>query len=389
MAWASIADQIDTSADWGPSGTPIAVAQVNAEAQKIAAEMQSGAARYGSEQQTRQARIQAQYGLQSAQTAADASRFGSQKQFEAAQLPIKYKQGVFDALFPYYQKAFGSILDQQGSGGTGGIPTLQPPPSYGGGGGGGSPAFKLPDAPALPAAPEFKMPNIPDAPNLPKYAPPSQMVQAPYIDPTTNSVISPALLNSQINSQLAQNQQMAGNQIQQMRGGLGGRGVGGASPLNAALTNQTKAMLIAANSQSALGLQNNAQTQNANYAQAMNQAWAQQAGAENTALINANQGAYGDVLQSLMGGYTGQLGLIGNLVGTQGQYLAATHGTDVNALAQLYGTMVGGATSAYGTEQGAAASEYGSYAQYLANLEQVRASEKNALINALGQFSNA
>ena len=121
----------------------------------------------------------------------------------------------------------------------------------------------------------------------------------------------------------------------------------------------------------------------------MNQAWTQQAGAENTALINANQGAFGDVIQGLMSGYGNQLGLIGNMFGTQGQYQAGVHGTDVNALAQLYGTQVGGLTSAYGTQQGAAASEYGSYAQYLANLAQVQQSGKNALLQSLSQFSTA
>ena len=375
------------SSDWGPSGVPLGVAATNAQASTLAAQAQADAARYQADQQTKQAKITGQFGLQSANVAAGASEFGSQKQFEAAQLPIKYKQGVFDALFPYYQQAFGSILGQQGSGGGSGIATLSPPPSYGGGGGGGG--FQLPSAPALPAAPSLATPKVPDAPVLPTYAPPSQMMQARYIDPTTNSVISPQLLESQINQQLATNQQTAGSQIQQIRGGLGGRGVGGSSPLNQALAAQTNAALIGANAQSVTGLRTGAATENANYAQAMNQAWAQQAGVENTALINANQGAYGDIVQGLMSGYGNQLGLIGNMFGTQGQLAGTTYGAGVGALASMYGASAGAASSAYGADRGAAASEYGSYAQYLANLEQVRQSGKNTLLQSLGQFANA
>lgn len=217
-------------------------------------------------------------------------------------------------------------------------------------------------------------------PKLPDYQQPTYK-QPDLLNPQQGSVISPELLNSQINAAQATNNRATGTQQQQQLGSLAGRGVGVHSPLAAAIQAQLQGANIGANAQSSLQAQNNAAMLNANYAQGMNQAL---------------------------------LGNAANVYGSQVAGGAQAYGAGIGGLTSLYGTQAGAQTSQLNALRQAAANAYGSNLGYQGQVEssllglegsryssdasksaaiaaaniQAQASKQNAIVNALASFAS-
>ena len=184
-------------------------------------------------------------------------------------------------------------------------------------------------------------PTLPSTPNLPQYSLPAY--QSPtLIDPQSGPVISKDLLNQQVNRSFGSNAQQAATASRTATEGLAGRGLGSNSPLARALNQQIQGSMLGANSQSALAAQENAASQNAQYAQAMNQAYLQNAANVYGSQTGATSNAYGSLLGGLTNLYGTQVGGLTSIYSTQAALenarraaLASAYGSDTSLQGQL------------------------------------------------------
>ncbi len=167
-----------------------------------------------------QAQIGANSNLGAAQAAAGANRYGSDTQLKAIQAQLDQKNQRFNQLFPMFQGLLGNS----------------------GGGGGG-----------------FNAAGNAGAVGNYGYG----TVQAPPAAGASNSVISPAQLQSNINLNNAQNWQQAAGESRRQTQQIAGGGVGATSPLAKALQSQVFGSALQANTEGATNARNSAAQLNA------------------------------------------------------------------------------------------------------------------------------
>lgn len=337
----------------------LAGVQAQAAAQKFAAQQQAGAQRY------------------SAQQSAGAQQYAANTQLQGLQSSLAQSQGRWNQVFPFVSGVYGQLTSGGGlgggaGGGTGTAPAPPAMPSSSSPGGGAVGNYGYGGGVAAP-------PQVPTPRSGGGTPPPlnQEAFRPSLVNPASGPVVSPDLLNQQINASQAQNTAAAQGQVRRQTQDLAGRGLGSASPLAQAIQAQIYGQNLGANSQSALQARTNAAQLNSQYAQGLNQA-SINAAAQRYA---AAQAAQGSMFGALQGAQASQYG-------SQVDALSRLYGAQAGAQAQLGAAGIGAGASTYNAGLGYLGSTYGAGLDYQASLAQTQASKQNALLQALAQFSN-
>lgn len=262
----------------GQQATQAQQAQTALQGQQIAGQsaLQSGQEQF----QTGQSALDRSLQSSLATMANTTTQQGQQLQYQAAQLPYQWANQVFGQVFPIIQGLAGNITGAGGAGGAGGAA--------------GAPAGYSSLLSALNNS-SGSAGGVGTQPALPN-----------------SSVLTPDMIQQQINNSMAANQQSTANQSRALQSKLAGQGYGANSPLLQAMQSGLQSGLLGANANTDLNTRLQAAQANATQANTVSGLGEQQYVDQNQANFNRQQAALNYLTQQ---GQT-QASLINGLLGS-------------------------------------------------------------------------